>query len=482
MRLRTFHPRFFVHTRKLLLLLVLLLLLLESTGSFATGFPRSTVAVGSGTHPRMSAAAATGDDIEENGVVFRSSITNTGTRARMTYVAPETVRARFSRNPNGDDTPMEGAIWQEVPVWVENGRLSDSKNENNGDNPSIEDTKDLFQLHRHGFSLLHRHILFPTTSTTPSSTEATAAIDFLSQDDVLDRYYPHCQQVLEQYLNNKQDNSRSHNGVKVWAFDHNVRIQQQGQEPAKDDSSSESIPTASSTAKPPPKTQTPLAIVHGDYTAVSGPRRIQLLAEAPKINDVWRHRLLQNNNNGDDNEAAQPLLDPAMVRDCLDGKRRYALINLWRNIDVEHPVESVPLACLDATTLNAGSDLRVLEVQYEDRVGENFLVCCPPDAAAAAATAAHVSSELFPQQHHRWVYFPCMRHDECMLIQQWDSAGDFARGEPRDTNVATMAIHSAFEEEEEEDASATATGSPTNARRRRQSIEVRLVAIWDPVL
>jgi hypothetical protein len=284
------------------------------------------------------------------------------------------VKATLKRNPEGFDSSTWGAVWQEHAVWVENGRGKH------------------FALHSNGFELVEHDPI------------CKKDIDFLSKDDVLDNYYPHCEQLLERHLGSST--------VKVRAFDHNVR-------------------------KQVGETQKPLGLVHGDYTIVSGPRRLQLLGEPPKINDVWRERL-----------GTEPLVDTCIVQECIQGKRRYALINVWRNIDPENPVQAMPLGCIDAKTHSA-DDLRVLELQYQDRIGENFIVC--------------------PSETHRWVYFPEMVYEEALLIKQWDSAGDFAQTKECDHQLSTFSIHSAFQD----------PTTPTTAPPR-QSIEVRCVAIWEP--
>jgi len=316
------------------------------------------------------------------------------TPTRLNYVAPETVRATVKRDPSGYDSETTGAIWQEETVWVENGRRRRPR----------------YELDPNGFELV---------PNDPVSRE----IDFTSKDDVLDNYYPHCEQLLERYLMGSSSTTAApKHDVTVKAFDHNVRKQ---------------LPADGETI------MKPLGLVHGDYTATSAPRRIQLLAEPPRINDVRRE--------------TTPLLDPSIVAECLAGKRRFALINVWRNIDPEHPVQSFPLACMDAQTYTR-DDLRVLELHYKDRIGENFLAC--PAAG--------------DRLQHRWIYFPEMHYDEALLIKQWDSLGSLARGKESDgddddTGIATMSIHSAFLDP------CTTENAPA-----RQSIEVRCVAIWEP--
>lgn len=294
------------------------------------------------------------------------------TPTRLNYVTPTTVKAIVKRDPKGYDSDTIGATWDSPIVWINNGR---NKN---------------YSLHTNGFELVRQDTIFKD-------------IDFMEKNDVMDRYYPYCEKFLETFLGNE---------VKVTAFDHNVRKQSSDGDAMK-----------------------PLGLVHGDYTESSGPRRLQLLAEPPKMNDVWRERL------GDG-----ALLDSTTVQECVSGKRRFALINVWRNIDIQNPVQTLPLACVDAKT-HTRDDLRVLEVHYVDRVGENFLVC--------------------PTDRLQWVYFPNMQYEEALLIKQWDSSGGLAQGLQKDDKVSTMSLHSAFLD---------ACSKPNDPPR--QSIEVRCVAIW----
>ena len=68
-----------------------------------------------------------------------------------------------------------------------------------------------------------------------------------------------------------------------------------------------------------------------------------------------------------------------------------------------------------------------------------------------------------------------MTRDEVLIIKQWDSQGDFARGAavggegagPASTGVATFALHSAFADPR----------SPIDAPDR-ESIEVRCVVLY----
>jgi hypothetical protein len=311
------------------------------------------------------------------------------TPARFNYVLPSTTKVLVQRDPQGNDFASDdngvATFTNPDPTWVYNGRRRS------------------LRLHRNGFELL-----------SPAPFPQEQDIDFLSRDQVLQHYYPHCQQLLQQYLGEDQ--------VQVWAFDHNVRM-----------GVASSVASSTTTTT----VQKPLGIVHGDYTTVSGPRRLALLGEPPKINDIWRDRLPPG--------QSALLNDPDMVEECLQGRRRFALINVWRNIDRKHPVLTTPLACVDATS-HADADLRLLELHYQDRTGGNYLVC--------------------PSEAHRWVYFPEMTSAEALLLKQWDSSG--GHSDTTEDRIATFSLHSAFVDP------VTPADAPP-----RQSIEVRCVAIWN---
>lgn len=301
---------------------------------------------------------------------------------RMNYVTPDTKQIDIHRHRDGTDSGMQGAKWQSVDVPIANGRL-------------LEKT-----LHRHGYQLVDLQ-------------EDSPVEDYLDTNQVIDNFYPTCEQLLKQVLGPDVEVAQ--------AFDHNIRI-------SREESQTELKGGGGS------KAQVPVGIVHGDYTKISGPKRLLDLAQAPKANDVLRERLLQ--------AGKTSLLDPAMVQEALEGKRRFALINVWRNIDADHPVQEFPLACADAQGV-VSQDLRTFFIHYPDRIGQNYFV-------------AH-------SDRHKWCYFPEMTHDEAMLIKQWDSKGVI----DCDGDISCFAIHSAF---------ADPTSSPT--ARPRRSIEVRVAVIW----
>jgi hypothetical protein len=325
--------------------------------------------------------------------------------ALMNYVHPSVEVAHVRRSTTGDDASLQSE-WCSEELQVRNAR----PNSGNGhdDDEEAAAIRSLPSLHRQGAELI----------TTPSLTDRS--VDFLDTADVMDRYYPMCEQLLRNHLGP---------GVQVTAFDHNIRM-------AADESSSSSQLKNSGGST----VQNPLGLVHGDYTAVSAPRRLADLAKPPKANDVWRSRL----------GAEQSLLDADQVQDALQGKRRYAIVNVWRSIDREDPVTSFPLAFCDATTVRR-QDLRTLQIHYADRVGENYLAV--------------------PSTRHAWLFFHHMTYEDALLIKQWDSAGDLASGRAHvDGAIASFCLHSAF----------LLPASMSDQAKPRKSIEVRCVCLWEP--
>ncbi|CAJ1911589.1 unnamed protein product [Cylindrotheca closterium] len=330
----------------------------------------------------------------KNPIVERSNDGDNGVlisvTGRMNYVTPDTKQIDIHRHKDGTDSGMQGATWHPVDIPIANGRLIQKK------------------LHQHGYQLVDLTTTVQEENTVPVS-------DFLDTDQVIDNFYPTCEQLLHKILGPDVQVAK--------AFDHNIRIsREERQEELKGGGGS--------------KAQVPIGMVHGDYTKVSGPKRLHDLAQRPKANDVMKDRLLQ--------AGQESLLDPTMVQEALEGKRRFALINVWRNIDPENPVQELPLACADAQNV-VMDDLRTLSIHYPDRVGENYFVAHNPS--------------------HKWAYFPEMTHDEAMLIKQWDSLGVIDTGS--DENISCFAIHSAF---------ADPSSLPT--ARPRRSIEVRVAVIW----
>jgi hypothetical protein len=387
------------------------------------------------------------DEFDEN----RKRNTIVKVPARFNYVIPSTTTLKLLRDANGNDSDdsMNGSGWftNHKTIYVDNGRRR---------------TNPPYTLHENGFELIDCDNKFVGHTVLPVPTN----INFMNHDHVIDQYYPHCQQLLQQYLGPN---------VHVYAFDHNVRKQQKTQQSNmdNDDDDDDDITTATKSI------QKPVGIVHGDYTTISGPRRLQLLSELPKINDILYHRLMDNSND----TKQKTVLDPNIVHECLLGRRRYALMNVWRNIDPKNPVASLPLACVDAQTQSV-HDLRTLEIHYTDRVGENYLACHPQQEQQGVVDESTTTTPT--NREHQWVYFPHMDYTEALLIKQWDSAGDIAKlsslssstttTDKNEKYISTFSLHSAFID--------PTTSLFYNKNNNippppRQSIEVRCVAIWD---
>ena len=128
----------------------------------------------------------------------------------------------------------------------------------------------------------------------------------------------------------------------------------------------------------------PADIVHNDYTARSGLKRMQ---------DFF----------ASDPDEAERLM-----------RRRFAIVNVWRSI--AGPVLNHPLTLCDATTTGP-DDLVSVERRAKERIGE-------------------LQVSLFnPEQ--RWYVFPDMQMDEALLFKTFDSETD---GRTRFT------IHTSFED------------------------------------
>ena len=344
-----------------------------------------------------------------------------------------------TRLPTGDDDGPH-CNWNVIttPVWNARRLLSD------------------VSLHVTGFDLVE--------SKLPCDGDDTKNdyIDFLDSLQVVKQYYPLCESLLKSYLEEhnptpgaghddydddaKGPKEPATNVCFVKAFDHNIRIQESSNTDITSTSSSLSDRTLKNGHGS--KAQYPIAVCHGDYTHISAPRRVQQLGEPPKTNDVLR-LLLQKSTTSTAPEPAcdTSLLSQELVQDILHGKKRYAIINVWRSIDREHVVSSFPLACCDTRTVRK-DDLRTLQIHYSDRIGENYLV-------------TH-------EERHKWMYFPSMYFEEAMLIKQWDSEGGIANGQSSDEgHISTFAIHSAFQ-------------TPLSSDwKPRQSIEVRCLCVWE---
>ncbi|KAL3925633.1 MAG: hypothetical protein SGILL_000284 [Bacillariaceae sp.] len=334
--------------------------------------------------PEMQAASSPKTERDADGNLI--SVTT-----KLNYVTPDTFEINVHRDVSGVDDGYEGASWDVVELSVKNGRLAESPK----------------TLDEHGYQLIEK----------VEGGNPTTRVDFMNTNDVIDDYYPECEKTLKKILGEDKI-------AEVKAFDHNIRINTS--------SFGEELKGGGGS-----KAQVPLGMVHGDYTNVSAPRRIQDLAEPPKANDVLKRRL-----------GEQPLLQPNMVEEAIQGKRRFAIINVWRNIDQSSPVLELPLACMDSSCVSQ-EDFKVLKIHYQDRVGQNYFL-------------SHAKA-------HDWYYFPQMTIEEALLIKTWDSKGSFAlTGNNEISSQSTLAFHTAFLD----------PISPENSPPRK-SIEVRCVVMWN---
>jgi hypothetical protein len=181
----------------------------------------------------------------------------------------------------------------------------------------------------------------------------TSVVDFYDHEEVKRVYYPEVERLLK----------AATGAAKVVIFDHQVRclpMAQRGERSARE------------YAK----------IVHNDYTANSGPRRVR------------------------------DHLPPAEAEELLN--HRFAEINVWRPI--RGPVESSPLAVCDARSIEP-EDFVPSDLVYPDKVGETYRFKHNPD--------------------HRWFYFPYLEQTEAILLKCYDSKED---------GRARFTAHTSFED------------------------------------
>lgn len=320
--------------------------------------------------------------------------------ARLTYLAPSVASSLYRngrvftrRDRDGNDDAYHGTAMEERDVVINDARRLEHSGRRN--------------IEAHGFELLHRPL-------------QRSDLQFFDHRQVVREYYPECAGIVRQATN----------AARVYAFDHNIRWAA-GKDGRRRIAGGQQV-------------QGPIHVVHGDYTLVSAPQRLRDLACPPGVNDTLRSVL----------DEGESLLAADVVSRALAENKRFAFINIWRNID-RTPVLSDPLALCDGRSV-APDDLVVFEIHYPDRIGENYFAKYAP--------------------RHEWWYYPAVTRDEAILIKQWDSAGAFARsageradaGEGNARAPCTFSFHSAFSD----------PGTPVEAPDR-QSIEVRCVVLFD---
>jgi len=327
-------------------------------------------------------------------------VTNRSVNARLTYLGASAESSLYrngrvytQRDRDGNDGAYHGVVTEQRDVVINDPRRLDQSRRR--------------QIEVHGFELLERPLQRPD-------------LQFLDNRQVVREYYPECAEIVR----------KATNAAQAFAFDHNIRS-------AAEKDGGRRIANGQ-------QVQRPIHVVHGDYTLLSAPQRLRDLANPPRVNDTLRSVLAEG----------ESLLTTELVSRTLDERKRFVLINVWRNID-HSPVMSDPLALCDGQTV-APHDLVVFEIHYHDRIGENYFAKYSP--------------------YHEWWYYPLMTRDEVVLIKQWDSAGGLAQSggvrpdSSRDNGNApcTLSFHTAFAD----------PNTPTEAPGR-QSIEVRCVAFFD---
>ncbi|KAK0108369.1 hypothetical protein ONS95_003180 [Cadophora gregata] len=143
---------------------------------------------------------------------------------------------------------------------------------------------------------------------------------------------------------------------RVLVFDHTIRTKANAAKP---------ITQETDTTK-----RAPVMLVHCDYTAESGPLRVEQLLGA-EAKDLLSHRV--------------------------------AFFNVWKPLGT---VEERPLAMCDVTSAPE-EDFFKLHLRYRDRNGENYVMRYSPK--------------------HKWWYFPKMEADQVILLKTYDSRSDIAR-------------------------------------------------------
>lgn len=161
--------------------------------------------------------------------------------------------------------------------------------------------------------------------------------DWEDEQGVRTKFYPEVVDFLKQELGAKR----------VLVFDHTIRTESNAKKALTDEKNTSQ--------------RSPVMLVHCDYTAESGPLRVQQLL----------------------GEEAEELL-----------KRRVAFINVWK--PVNRVVEERPLAMCDVQSCE-DSDFFKLHLKYRDRNGENYVMKHSPK--------------------HKWYYFPKMTPEQVILLK-----------------------------------------------------------------
>ncbi|KAK6385909.1 hypothetical protein LTS17_001481 [Exophiala oligosperma] len=164
-------------------------------------------------------------------------------------------------------------------------------------------------------------------------------------------------------------------------------------------------------------------------------------------------------------------LDADLVRDCMSGRTRWAIINVWRPLD-RPSVTKDPLAVCDSRTVE-DSDLvtvrattpRRPETQYSDVTkGDGFDVLY-----MRHKSPQHQHHHHRQQQQQQWYFLDAQSPDEVLLIKCFDSQPQSRHG-GRSSSVRTP--HTAFVDPRY-------SGSPEWDEKVRNSIEIRSLVFWE---
>ena len=243
-------------------------------------------------------------------------------RGSRNYIAASTERPVYYAYEPPLGVPRHTGTFDPQSVTIRNGR------------PLLHD----LSLDKQGFRVTHHE---------------TAVNDFYDRAEVERVYYPEIERLLKEATG----------ASKVVIFDHQVRnleLFERGEKGARE------------YAK----------IVHNDYTAKSGPRRVRDHLPPAEADELLQHR--------------------------------FAEINVWRPI--RGPIESSPLAVCDADSIAPG-DFVPSDLIYKDKIGETYRFKYNPD--------------------HRWFYFPRLERDEAILLKCYDSKED---------GRARFTAHTSFED------------------------------------
>lgn len=253
-------------------------------------------------------------------------------------------------------------------------------------------------LHRNGFELRYRPV--------PQGADVPNYFDQVGGD-----YYRDCEELVKEVTG----------GAMVMAFHHRCR-------------ETPGATQADSTAS------TPVLVRHNDYSYESAEQTVEKLKQPQS-----GQKFLRSVRDQIPDKMKQLLEAPGA---------RYALVNVWRNTQVD-PVEAFPLSCIDAQTIEP-SDFATQTLREDGQ-------------------ATH---ELYMSRHnpkHKNYFYPRQTRNEALLIKCWDSAGTLARtkGKMADRegfvgSPCTMSLHGAVD-----------IPGPLRCRGR-SSLEVRCLVVYDP--